>query len=117
MTQYSQLKKLKSATKNETEVTLDFSSNLFENSSDETNFPHKILFADTQFSKIQKAFENGLSANIKFSKTQLFKLIQSGRILGELLVALPYAALKAGAQELMKRVPELTKRCNKIFYY
>ena len=48
------------------------------NSNDETNFPYKILSTGTQFSKIRKTFANGLSANIKFSKTQLFKMIQSG---------------------------------------
>ena len=40
-------------------------------------FPYKLLLTDTQISKICKAFANGLSANIKFSKTQLSK-IQSG---------------------------------------
>ena len=48
------------------------------NSNDETNFPHKLLLADTQVSKIPKAFGNGWSANIKFSKTQLSKMMQSG---------------------------------------
>ena len=35
----------------------------------ETNFPHKLLLTDTKISKIFKAFANGSSANIKFSKT------------------------------------------------
>ena len=48
-------------------------------SNDETNFPHKLLLSNTQVSKICKAFANGLSANIKFSKIQLSKMIQSGR--------------------------------------
>ena len=47
------------------------------NSNDETNFPHKILLTDTQVSKIRKAFANGSSVNIKFSKTQLPRTIQS----------------------------------------
>ena len=37
----SQLNKLKSAMKNETEVVLRLSSNMIGNSHDETNFPHK----------------------------------------------------------------------------
>ena len=37
----SQPNKLKSAIKNETEVTLNLSSNLIGISNDETNFPHK----------------------------------------------------------------------------
>ena len=39
------------------------------NSNYETNFPHKLLLTDTNISKICKAFANGSSANIKFSKT------------------------------------------------
>ena len=71
----SQLNKLKSGIKNGTEVTLNLSSNLIGNSNDETNFSHKLLLTDAQVSKIRKAFANGSSANIKFSKTQLPKMI------------------------------------------
>ena len=55
------------------------------------------------------------SANIEFSRTlkNLSKMIQSGGILGELLVALPHAAVKAGAQQLIKRAPELSKYATK----
>ena len=41
------------------------------------------------------------------SNWQLNKL--KSAILGELLVALPYTAFKAGTQELIKSSPELTK--------
>ena len=58
------------------------------NSNDEINFPHKLLLTDTQVSKIRKAFANGSSANLIFSKIQLSKMIQTGRILDELLVAI-----------------------------
>ena len=40
----SQINKLKSAIKNETDVILRLSSNMVGNSDDETNFPHKLLF-------------------------------------------------------------------------
>ena len=50
---------------------------MIESSGDETNFPHKLLLTNIQVSKIRKAFANGSSANIKFSKTQLSKMIQS----------------------------------------
>ena len=78
MTQYStldvklfisQLNKSKSAIKNGTEVNLYLSSNLIGNFNDGTNFPHKLLLTNTQVSKICKAFANGSSVNIKFSKT------------------------------------------------
>ena len=44
----SQLNKLKSAIKHGTELTLNLSSNLIENSNDEINFPYKLLLTDTQ---------------------------------------------------------------------
>ena len=49
----------KSAAKNGTELTLNLSSNLIGSSNDETNFPHKLLLANTQVLKIFKGFENG----------------------------------------------------------
>ena len=42
----SQLNKLKSAIKNETKVVLRLSSNMIGDTSDETNFPHKLLLTD-----------------------------------------------------------------------
>ena len=76
MTQYNTLNvklsnsqlsyKLKSAIKNETEVTLNLSSNVVCDSNDENTFPHKLLLTNTKVSKICKAFANGSSANIKF---------------------------------------------------
>ena len=39
----SQVNKLKSAIKNETEVVLRLSSNMISNSDDEINFPHELL--------------------------------------------------------------------------
>ena len=47
-------------------------------SNNEANFPHKLLFTDTQFWSIYKALVNNLSANIKLSKTQLCKVVLLG---------------------------------------
>ena len=77
----SQLNKVKFAIKNGTEVSLNLSSNLIRHSNDETKIPHKILLTDTQVSKICKAFANDSLANIKLSKTQLSKIMQSGGFL------------------------------------
>ena len=44
----SQLINLKLAMQNETEVTLNLSSNLIGSSNDETNFPHKLVLIDTK---------------------------------------------------------------------
>ena len=46
-------------------------------SNDESNFPQKLLLTDTQVSKIRKNFANDSSVNMKFSKTQLSKMMQS----------------------------------------
>ena len=51
----------------------------------ETNFSHKLLLTNTQLSNLCKAFANHSSADIKLSKTQLSKMIQSGGFLGRLL--------------------------------
>ena len=80
-----QLNKLKSGIKNNTEVTLKISWNVFGDSNDENNFPHKLLLTNIQVSKLHKTFANGSSANIKLSKTQLHKIGQSGGFLGRLL--------------------------------
>ena len=95
----SQLNKLKSAIKNENEVILRISSNTIGNSDDETNFLYKSLLTIRQVSNLQKAFANNLSANIKPSKAELFKIIQSGGFLGSFLGLL----LKTGLL-LMKNV-------------
>ena len=79
----SQRNKLKSATKNKTEVVLRLLSNITGN--DETNFPHKLLLTDRQVSSVQKPSANNSSADIKLSKTQLSKMTQSGGLLSRLL--------------------------------
>ena len=95
----SQLSKVKSAIKNENYVVLRISSNLVGNSNDNTNFPHELLLTNRQVENIRKAFPNHLSTDIKLSKTQLSKMIQSGGFLGRLLGPL----LKTGLP-LMKSV-------------
>ena len=58
-------------------------------SDNEINFPHKLLLTNIQVSNLCKAFGNHSSTDIKWSKTQLSKMIQSGgsagRWLGPLL--------------------------------
>ena len=81
----SQFKKLKSAIKNELEVVLRLSPNMIGDSNDEANFPHELLLTDRQIYSIRKAFSNNWPADIKFSKTQLSKMIKSGGFLGKLL--------------------------------
>ena len=81
----SQLNKLKSAIKNESEVVLRLSSNMMGNSDDEINFPHELLLTNRQVVNLHEALANYLSTDIKLSKTQLSKMRQSGGFLGRLL--------------------------------
>ena len=93
----SQLKKIKSAAKNETVVALRLSSNMI--SHNETSFPHKLLLTNRQ------AFANHLSTDIKLSKTQLSKMIQSGGLHGRLLGPL----LKTGLPLIRNVIKTLAK--------
>ena len=64
-----------------------------------TNFPHKLLW--TSF----ESFANHSSADIKLSKTQLLKMIQSGGFLGRLLGPL----LKTGLPLIKNVIKPLAK--------
>ena len=75
----SQLNKLKSAIKNETDVVLRISSGMVGNSNDNTNFPHKLLLTDRQVANIRKAFANNLSKN------SIIKNVAIGRIFRKLI--------------------------------
>ena len=66
-----QLNKLKSGTRNGTEVTLKVSPNVVRDSNDENIFSHKLLLTNRQVSKLRKAFKNGSSANIKIIKNSV----------------------------------------------
>ena len=99
----SQLNKLKSSIKNETDVVLRISSNMVSNANDNTNFPHELLLTNRQVANIRKAFAKNTSIDIKSSKTQLSKMIQSGGFLGNLLSKLAGPLMKV-AVPLAKNV-------------
>ena len=69
------------------------------NSDDEINFPHKLLLTNRQVANIRKAFANYLSTDIKLSKTQLSKMIQSEGFLGR-----PFGPLLKTGLPLMENV-------------
>ena len=71
----------------------------------ETNFPHKLLLTNRQVLNLCKAFANHSSTDIKLSKTQLFKMIQSGGFLGRLLGPL----LKTGLPLIKNVIKPLAK--------
>ena len=101
----SQLSKLKSSIKNETDVVLRISSNMVGNSNDNIQFPHELLLTNRQVANICKPFANHSSTDIKLSKTQLSKMIQSGGFLGKLLGPL----LKTGLPLMKSLTKPLTK--------
>ena len=101
----SQLNKLKSPIKNETDVVLRISSNMVGNSSDNTNFSHELLLTNRQVTNIRKAFAKNTSTDIKLSKTQLSKMIQPGGFLGTLLGPL----LKTGLHLMRSLLKPLAK--------
>ena len=70
------------AIKNETGVVFRLSSKMIGDSNDEANFSNRLLLTDGQVFSIRKAFSNNSSTDIKFSKTQLLKMIQSGGFWG-----------------------------------
>ena len=99
----SQCNKFKSAIKNKTEVVLRLSSNIIDDN--ETNFPRQLLLTNRQVSNLGNSFANHLSADIKLSKTQLSKMIQSGGFLGSLLGPL----LKKGLPLIKNVIKSLAK--------
>ena len=93
----TQLKKLKTAVKNETGPTLRMSLRIFKHE----NLPHELLLTTRQRTKLGNAFENNMSTDIKLLKAQISKIIQSVGFLGSLLSTL--------AGPLMKATPPLAK--------
>ena len=84
----AQLNKLKTAVKNKTGATLKMSLKIFN----EKDLPHELLLTTRQDTKLRNASNNNMSTNLKLSKSQISKIIQSGGFLGTLLGPL----LKAG---------------------
>ena len=101
----SQLNKLTSAIKNENDVLIRLSPSTIGDSNDKSNFPHELLLTNRQVSSIRKVFANNSSFNIKFSKAQLSKMIQSGRFLGKFLGPL----LKTGLPLIKSVIEPLAK--------
>ena len=101
----SQLNRLKSAIKKETDFVLRLSSNMIGNSNDETNFPHELLLTDRQVANLRKAFAKHTSTDIKLSKIQLSKMIQSGGFIGRLLSPL----LRTGLPLMKSVIKSLAK--------
>ena len=95
----TQLKKLKTAVKNKTGTTLRMSLKML----DENDLLHKLFFRTRQKTKLRNAFDNNMSTDLKLSKAQVFKIIESGGFLGSLLSKLAGRLMKV-AVSLAKNV-------------
>ena len=62
-----QLNKLKTAAKNQTEVTLRMNVKMFS----ENNLPHELTLTSIQETKLRNVFENNMLTDIKLSKVQI----------------------------------------------
>ena len=77
----SQLNKLKPVVKNRQGTILRMNARMFSTN----NLPHELLLTTRQTTKLRNAIENNMSTDIKLSKAQISKVIQSGGVLGKLL--------------------------------
>ena len=90
---HRQLKNLKTAVKNNIGTTLTMSLNIFNGK----DLPHDLLLTVRQKIKLRNALNNKLSSDIKLSKAQISKIIQSGGILESLLSKLASRLMKVAA--------------------
>ena len=74
----TQLKKTKTAVKNKTKTTLRMTLKML-NAND---LPQELLLTARQKTKLINAVNNNMSVNLKLSKAQVSKIIQSGGFLG-----------------------------------
>ena len=91
-----QPEKLKTAGKNKTGTTLRTTlrmSCLME-MLDGNDLPHELLLITRQKTKLRNTFSNNTSTDLKLSKAQIPKIIQSGRFLGTLLSKLAGPLMK-----------------------
>ena len=77
----SQIKKLKDTVKDNTGTTLRISLKMFNGN----NLPHELLITTRQKTKVRNVFNNNMSTDLKLSKAQINKIIQSGGFLSKSL--------------------------------
>ena len=77
----TQRKKLKAAVKDKTGTTLRMSLKMFAGN----DLPHELLLTIRQKRKLRNAFNNNISTDLKLSRAQISKIIQSGGVLVSLL--------------------------------
>ena len=86
----TQLKKLKKAVKDKTGTTLKIILTIFNGN----GLSHELLLTTRQKTKLRNTFNNNMSTDLKLSKAQISKIIQSGGFLGSLLSKLAGSLMK-----------------------
>ena len=86
----TQLKKLQTAVKGKTGTTLRMSLKMFVGN----DLPHKLLLTTRKKTKLRNAFSNNMSTDLKLSKAQVSKIMQSVGFLGSLLSKLADPLMK-----------------------
>ena len=77
----SQLNELKTSVKKKQGTTLRMNAKMFNGN----NLSHELFLTAGQTTKPRNAIENNMSTDIKLSKAQISKIIQSGGFLGKIL--------------------------------
>ena len=96
----TQLNKLKSAAKNKTGTILRLNKKNFE----DEKLLHELFLTTRQTTKIRNVFANNMSTDIKLSKDQISKIIQSGGSFGSQLAYLGKNALTIAAIPLQETI-------------
>ena len=97
----SLLNRQKNAVKDKTGTTLRMSLKTFA----EDELLHELLLTTRQKTKLRNAFNNNMSTDLKLSRAQISKIIQSGGVLGRLLGPL----LKTGLPLIKNVINPLAK--------
>ena len=71
------------------------------------DLPHELLLTARQKTKLRNAFNNNMSIDLKLSKAQVSKIIQSGGFLGSLLSKLAGPLMKVAIPLAKKVLPPL----------
>ena len=69
--------------------------------------PHELLLTRRQTTKLRNAIENKLSTDIKLSKAQISKIVQSGGFLGSLISKIAGLLMKVAVPLAKTFVPTL----------
>ena len=96
------MKKLKSAVKDKAGTNLRMNLKMH----DGNDLPHELLLTTRQKTKLRNAFDNYMSTDLKLSRAQSSKIIQSVEFLGSLLIKLAGPLMKLGVP-LIKNILDL----------